>query len=863
MPFAIVNRIIEEFNTNGISSVLRADNILDIQLSSAPGSTFALSNEQIAALKENQILPLEYSGGTVLAYRVSFTEDEWKVAHGTTPASPSASDLLTKYQSHAEYSADYTFSKMSVVTIAEAMEDGDFKNPYTTASKTWRGGNSGWYDELAALGENIHGYQRSRWFKYGAKSVSQGVTNVFQQIAKSSLSSSGNNTSISGGERTIEGQTTRTGDNGDTVTETTYTADGDVDGNDSTLIGQSKSQANIQLAAKFISMASTGTSVVCAGIEGLMGVQTLVSTYQRVQKLNLVSGYMESVQKIQVGDYDGSSMHEYNNRLTTADPETGKNAINAAGMGALFSGDDMDASDVSIIAVNTEKALSNVANDTDDSILKIFGSVVGNANAMLKAYEVCNYLQGGLAIANAVVTVLSVIPIIGQGIAAISLTAKGVITAAIKTAIGIAAPIIARKVVEYAGNLLIKDMATDWLGEDLGNAIVSGGNSLLSSNHQIGGGSPGSTAKVSAFRHEQQRIIAEEAEYQRSIRSPFDITSQHTFLGSVVYSLVPMANSAGAGATLKNIGSIITKSASSLLPSASAIAETSLVDDLAKPGDCPTLEVVGIQGDVYCNPIYITDKSTITEEYKPEDILAAEESWGYISRDSSGKITIKDNTSLTNYITYCGQRTSSFGIVDANIAKEIVSGGSSVGKTILSFIPIVSDAVSVVEAANKEKNLPWTTGSACVASETNEYWRENQIHQRFVEDQRLYADISGQTKDNPVVAYLNDYYDEHPLDNSYEGILARYSGMTKDDVIATLELIDGLTYLANYHPSERVDFLAVADGSFRTIPQGPAVGIINIHESSTGRLWAQIRLDVVIPTTAARGPVRKESFVTA
>ena len=803
MPFALVNRLIEEYNTNGISSVLRADNILDVQMSSTPGSTFALADEQITSFKENDILPLEYGGGTVLAYKTSFASNDWKVVHGTTPASPSITGLQSQY---ASIYSGFTFNKMSLISVEDAMKDGAFKNAYTTASKTWRGGNSGWYDELATLGENIHGYQRSRWFKFAAKSAGNAVTTAFRSLAKSSLSSGGSNTSVSGGDREVETPVTRYDEDGNPYSATDYNPDADVNSNDSTMIGQSKTQANLQLASKFVSMASTGTSVVCAGIEGLMGVQTLVSTYQRIQKLNLVSGYMEAVQSVQAGSNDtgGSPMHEYNNRLVENDPDTGKNAMNSAGMGALFNGDSVSATDVSVESVNTEKVLSNVANDSNDTIMKVFGSVVGNANAMLKAYETCNYLQGGLAIANAVITVLSVIPIIGQGIAAISLTARGVITAAIKAVIVAAAPIIAQKVIEYAGNILIKDIATDWLGEDLGNAMVSGGNSLLSANHQTGGGSPGSTAKVGAFKHSQSSVIAEEAEYQRSVRSPFDASSQYTMLGSMVYSLIPMANSAGVGSTLKNVSSIVSNSLSSLSPTASAIAETKMVDDLAQPGDCPTLEVVGVQGDIYCNPIYITDETTI-DERSQEEIIEIEKSWGYITTDGSGTITIKPNTNLTNYITYCGQRTSSFGIADANIAKAITSGGSSVGKTILSFIPIVSDAMTVVEAANKEKNLPWTTGSACVASESNIYWCENSIHQRFIEDQRLMAD-TGNSSDNPVVSYLKEYYEENPIDNSYEGILARYSGMTKDDVIATLELIDGLNYIANYHPEKRFAF---------------------------------------------------------
>ncbi|MBQ2637801.1 hypothetical protein IJG10_01605, partial [Candidatus Saccharibacteria bacterium] len=45
MPFAIVNRFREEFNTLGISSTLRSDNILDYQLEK-PDSALRLSETQ-------------------------------------------------------------------------------------------------------------------------------------------------------------------------------------------------------------------------------------------------------------------------------------------------------------------------------------------------------------------------------------------------------------------------------------------------------------------------------------------------------------------------------------------------------------------------------------------------------------------------------------------------------------------------------------------------------------------------------------------------------------------------------------------------------------------------------------------------
>ena len=57
-----------------------------------------------------------------------------------------------------------------------------------------------------------------------------------------------------------------------------------------------------------------------------------------------------------------------------------------------------------------------------------------------------------------------------------------------------------------------------------------------------------------------------------------------------------------------------------------------------------------------------------------------------------------------------------------------------------------------------------------------------------------------------ITAYLNDYYEENPLDQSFEGTLARLSGMTKEKVEDTLALMDYYEFLEDYNPSERYAF---------------------------------------------------------
>ena len=58
----------------------------------------------------------------------------------------------------------------------------------------------------------------------------------------------------------------------------------------------------------------------------------------------------------------------------------------------------------------------------------------------------------------------------------------------------------------------------------------------------------------------------------------------------------------------------------------------------------------------------------------------------------------------------------------------------------------------------------------------------------------------GLTEKSSVSAFLDKYYEKHPLDNSYEGILARRSGLTKD-IVTLLDYAEDLVFLANYNPA--------------------------------------------------------------
>lgn len=83
------------------------------------------------------------------------------------------------------------------------------------------------------------------------------------------------------------------------------------------------------------------------------------------------------------------------------------------------------------------------------------------------------------------------------------------------------------------------------------------------------------------------------------------------------------------------------------------------------------------------------------------------------------------------------------------------------------------------------------------------FWEEQKYYQSFSEMQE-WLDSAGffKDKDSPTASLLARYYDENPLDQSYEGILARYSGKSKEQVIAVLDLLDYAEFLANYNPAD-------------------------------------------------------------
>ena len=78
---------------------------------------------------------------------------------------------------------------------------------------------------------------------------------------------------------------------------------------------------------------------------------------------------------------------------------------------------------------------------------------------------------------------------------------------------------------------------------------------------------------------------------------------------------------------------------------------------------------------------------------------------------------------------------------------------------------------------------------------------EVKTYSRYIEDQRL-AESMGLVEKSAVSVFLDEYYEKYPLDNSVEGILARFSGLTKQNVIAIEDTIDFYNFYLAYDPTD-------------------------------------------------------------
>lgn len=779
MPIALVNRFREEFNSIGISSILRADNLLDTQLESY-GSFLGLSETQTSAFKEEGIYPVNFRAGDATSPLVTALVFEKSSGKYAAVVPKSTLDSASADSIDSAINSVLSGSSISVsespISVADALNLPAFKDRYVVASKTWRGGSSGWYDSITDLTEARLAISRTRYANWATRSLTSGTHEAWKKLASGNVTASDSGISDYGtivdvDENGNEISTTNSGK----IDSTSLTSQTTLDG------------IRNALNSKIASVAKVAATAGCAGVEIATSIITIVSAQQSLQYINFASGFNEAVNSAQMGANDGGPMNEYSDALTRKDPETGYSAMESSSIASLFSGSKVDPTDEAVKTVNIETTLSTL------------GTLTSNVRLTAEAFEACSYVKMGVAAANFATTILEFVPVLGQAVSVIHIVAKVVGRLALGVAVGAIASFIVPKIVTQIAKNILENTATDWVGKPLGEALVSGEHKYLAGNFQTGGGSAADASALSAYKKVQSAVLADESATERRTRSPFDTTTNSTFLGSIAYALIPLASSTTVGSVVKSFGNLLRSSVSTLLPSASAIAETELLNSV---GECPLLTSVGMVGDPACNPYYPEDVSTVNETPAESDAkVASYDPNNFLGEDENGQKIINPAGRLAKKSLVCDQRVASFGIADATAVSILVNQPSA----LVANIPLIGDAATLISAAGEAENSPWISGLACGNTAENPYREEVAEYSNWTKLQRFY-ESAGLVEKSAVTAFLEDYYEKNPLDNSYAGILARYSGMEKSDVLATLDYIDALDYIASYDASSRLAF---------------------------------------------------------
>ena len=279
-----------------------------------------------------------------------------------------------------------------------------------------------------------------------------------------------------------------------------------------------------------------------------------------------------------------------------------------------------------------------------------------------------------------------------------------------------------------------------------GELLVEGAVNVGKMLAKASGGTAGDGDAVKSYARLGNEIAALDKEADRLNKSPFDITSSNTFLGSIFHKF----------------GSVFKNGIFSLFSSASAEDEGTLY--LSNFGtDCETIGSVGAVGSAACSEIATFDTSTLDDPFNNSEFMAFVEG---NTEYENGKRTVKPDSDLANFIKYNNERMTPIGAMDGGILEALTGGSSS--------IPFISDIVSMIKtwlgASDEDKAI--ATGKVFVNSSSNPDWAKYKYAQRYVSlaratdalrqydgDETAYNNIKYfEGSENPVVAFLNDYY---------------------------------------------------------------------------------------------------------
>ncbi|MBQ9403002.1 hypothetical protein IJU22_00280 [Candidatus Saccharibacteria bacterium] len=795
-----------------------------------------------------------------------------------------------------------------IMKFSEALKDRAIRREYITATNSWRGDISGWFNEMAETVTSRLGISRNNWKDFTTTGDNDADEKAVIDMAKELPSAT----------------------NGSDVGDLSYSD-----------------------MVKDISEKSGGAG--CGASSAFSTVESVANADQTARQVSAGSLWLESIDKTVAGEGTGAPLNASTNIVVRS------GGADTEGMHYLFGSEQMNQGDEAIQLISAQANGGQTKGKGSIDLDQI-------PEEERPAYQTCIY-EGDIhdhESKGPISAIGSMFKRIGSWIAG---KAKDFISFIKKifsgATEGFSEAIVAAMEPTVARFNQMKNQKY-FTGEDtklLGEAMVSSTERILAEKAKSGGQTAGDTGAVKTAYRIQQEVIAEQAEYDRDTKSQFDPTSEHTFLGKIAYSLIPFATSTSSislTSTVSSLGNLISKSMASLLPTSNAISETELA---ISQGECVNSNSIAGFSNAHCNDYRTFDaemtqksgakifdevarmrfddggyKYSISEaegrigivedarmpnepDYGNEPLNpveselplhwsprgdwgegtpnGCESNWEYImkgtgqydengkeiekpyyywdyptewsysritnfeyngyktgwpnriSKDEAGKEEAKNDDDpggcmldlsigkekqpvinkrgayhLFNLMS--GQRGSENGVGDATNAELVAKNDFTKGRIHPCLVGARACATYMSEykwPADQDEVLSsiimsrWIGGSSYVYKTDDDsmmqkgyendeifsdptrggkpFWEETKLYQAYTELLEWLENI-GKIQKSSAYEKVAEYYEENPLDNSYEGILARFSGLKKDTVVAVLNLVNYSEFLANY-----------------------------------------------------------------
>lgn len=827
-PFSLVANALDQFN--GLRTSMNKRSTYFMRFAMDPerntsitkakifgGEKFAIGKKIQGKMAQNGIDYFEGTGTDGRKIRVLVYNDP--DSGGRIPIVADEADLGRIPTGELEVEGKQLFGAM---TLDKALELGDaleFKQALDVSTRTMKGHIAGWFDTVSANFMKRINNTRNRYSGIGDEASDEDVQaasrkaglEVGAEKSKGKVTEDEVETDEDGNRKVIS--STEVGDDGlkakmneqEVETSLTNRMKKAVAGVDTTIVN---------LVCQF----SKVTSMINQAARAIKVAQTL----------NFVTSVLEAIDRVKLGEGNSAAMNYFmegmskrgDTVLKEGDTEVvlreNTSTWESPALGQLYGDKAVSSDDPVAQKHNTDGAIATglKANGAWWGVAELAQSVA-DAGGSVTGWRVCATTQAFSSLLGLVQDIAKYRHVVeaatgpvGWIVGAVDLTASLIIEAVTKAgpslALQTATTLFVKFVAPSIAQWLAMDLISNMAGEDAAYAMMSGFNMYMGRQLQSSSGIPGNKKQVIAQYRLTQEVIAEEAELERQTLSPFDASSKNTFLGSILNSLTPMAMALKSSSVMTAVTSGLTtvgSSLSALMPSVDAITDE-VSYSVSLNEDCPYLSSVGLVGDAYCNPYFVSDYSTISED--PYEVFNKVGDENFVDVNAENP-QIKEGSELSKWAVACSARSSEFGYVDPGIASFSYTGDGDMDNLLsmgINMVPVVNEVLDLNELAANTKNLGWSSGENCMKEEYKYF-------SRYSEDQRQ-MEAMGVIDKSAVTAFLEEYQEKNPIDNSLEGVLAQYGGLTEEEVDTVLGLVEYESYLANYDPEGRLPAEPVA-----------------------------------------------------